>query len=93
MSLVQSTDVTEVYHSLPIINANESKYDDYVNILRTYEKWIAEIYVQAGLLDEIPHTDSPPVPEGPAAPGQINAHREDTNNDPVREMKIPFAGD
>ena len=64
-----------------------------MNILRTHEKWIAEIYVQAGLLDEIPHTDSPQVPEGPAAPGQINAHREDTNDDPVREMKIPFAGD
>ena len=79
--------------SLPIINANESKYDDCVNILRTYEKWIAEIYVQAGLLDEIPHTDNPPVPEGPAAPGQTNAHRQDTNNDPMREMKIPFAGD
>ena len=79
--------------SLPIVNANESKYDDYVNILRTYEKWIAEIYVQAWLLDEIPHTDSPPVPEGPAAPGQTNAHRQDTNDDPMREMKIPFAGD
>ena len=70
--------------SLPIINANESKYDDCVNILRTYEKWIAEIYVQAGLLDEIPHTDSPPVPEGPAAPGQTNAHRQDTNDEPMR---------
>ena len=49
--------------------------------------------VQAGLLDEIPHTDNPPVPEGPAEPGQTNAHRQDTNDDPVREMKIPFAGD
>ena len=79
--------------SLPIINANESKYDDCVNILRTYEKWIAEIYVQAGLLDEIPHTDNPPVPEGPAAPGQTNAHRQDTNDDPMREMKTPFPGE
>ena len=79
--------------SLPIINANESKYDACVNILRTYEKWIAEIYVQARLLDEIPHTDNSPVPEGPAAAGQTNAHRQDTNDDPMRDMKIPFAGD
>ena len=78
---------------MPIINATESKHDDCVNILRSYEKWIAEIYVQAGLLDEIPNSDSPPVPEGPAAPGQTNAHRQDTNDDPMREMKIPFAGD
>ena len=82
--------------SLPIINSNESKYDDCVNILRTYEtyeKWIAEIYVQAGLLHEIPHTDNPPVPEGRPAPGQTNAHRQDTIDDPMREMTIPFAGD
>lgn len=79
--------------SLPIINANESKYDDCVNILRTYEKWIAEIYVQAGLLDEMPHTDNPPIPEGPAAPGQTNAHQQDTQDDPMRDMKIAFAGD
>ena len=68
-------------------------YDDCGNILRTYEKWIAEIYVQDGLLDEIPHTDNSPVPEGPAAPGQTNAHRQDTNDDPMRDLKIPFAGD
>lgn len=78
---------------MPIINANEAKYDDCVKILRTYEKWIAEIYVKAGLLDKMPHTDNPPVPEGPAAPGQTNAYRQDTDYDPMRELKVSFAGD
>ena len=79
--------------SLPIINANEAKYEDCVNILKTYESWIAEIYVNAGLLDKMPEVNNPVIPEGPAAPGQTNAHREDTPNDPMREMKIPFGGD
>lgn len=79
--------------SLPIINANEANYADCVNILRQYEKWIAEIYVEARLLDEMPHVHHPTIPEGPAARGQTLAHREDTANDPMKEMKITFAGD
>lgn len=79
--------------SLPILNANEAKYEDCVHILRSYERWIAEIYVKAGLLDGIPQVENPPVPDGSAAPGQSNAHREDTPDDPMREMKIAFAGD
>ena len=79
--------------SLPIHNANEAKYEDCVQILRSYERWIAEIHVEAGLLDELPQVESPPVPEGPAAPGQPDAHRENNPDDPMREMKIPFAGD
>ena len=79
--------------SLPLLDANEAKYEDCVTILRSYEKWIAEIYVKAGLLDEVPRVDNPQVPEGPAAPGQTNAHQEDAHDDPMREMKIAFAGD
>ena len=79
--------------SLPIINANEAKYEDCVTILRTYEKWIAKIYVKAGKLNKVPKVDNQPVPQGPAAPGQTDAHRQDTVDDPMREMKIVFAGD
>ncbi|CAB4016842.1 Hypothetical predicted protein [Paramuricea clavata] len=64
--------------SLPIINANEAKYEDCVSILRTYKKWIAEIYFKTGLLQEIPQVDNPPVPAGPAAPGQTHAHQQPT---------------
>ena len=79
--------------NLPIINANEAKYEDCVQILRTYEKWIAEIYVKAGLLEKIPDIENPPVPEGPATTGQTQAHCVDTPDDPMKEMQIAFAGD
>ena len=76
--------------SLPLLNANEATYEDCVSILRSYEQWISEIYVKA---DEVPHVDNPEVPEGLAAPGQTNAHKEDTPADPMREIKIVFADD
>lgn len=79
--------------SMPIINANEAKYEDCVSILRTYEKWISEIYVQAGVLQEMPPVSNPPMPGGPAAPGQTHAHQAATLNDPMRDVKIAFAGD
>lgn len=79
--------------SMPIINANEAKYEDCVTILRTYEKWIAEVYVEAGMLQEMPQTDNPPLPDNHAAPGQTDAHQPDTADDPMREMKIAFGGD
>ena len=79
--------------SMSIINGNEANYSDCVQILRTYETWIAEIYEQAGLLQATPNIDNPLIPVGPAAPGQINAHTNFTENDPMQEIKIIFAGD
>ena len=45
-----------------------------------------------GRLAEIPEVENPPVPDGPAAPGQPDTHKEDTPDDPMCEMMIAFAG-
>jgi hypothetical protein len=34
--------------------------------------------VKAGLLDKMPQVNNAIIPEGPAASGQTNAHKEDT---------------
>ena len=79
--------------SMPIINANEASYADCVKILRIYESWISEIYQRAGLLPDIPPTANPPVPEGPALPGQTHSFKVFSEGDVMKNMKIVFAGD
>ena len=80
--------------SCPIINANENNYADCVTILRAYEKWIFEIYNEAGLIQNPPLCLNPDIPtDPPARPDQPGAHVPPTADDPMRDMKIPFAGD
>lgn len=79
--------------SMPIINANEASYADCVVILRCYEKWIATLYHKAGILNQLPQPQNPPIPDRLPEPGQRKAHTNFTENDPMKEMKISFAGD
>lgn len=79
--------------SMPIMDANENKYGDCVKILRTYEDWIAELYSKAGLLQNLPNREHPPLPEEPASVGQTQSHTLFTEGDVMKEMKIPFSGD
>lgn len=84
---------SSVIISLPIIDANEVKYDDCVKILRTYENWIFEIYKKSGRINER-EVENPIFPKDDASrPDQPGAHFQSSEDDPMREMKIPFAGD
>ena len=81
--------------SLPIIDANEIKYNDCVKILRTYESWVYEIFHRAGLIQQRPILQNPPpMPaDEPSNPDQPGAHVPPTVDDPMRDTTIPFAGD
>ena len=81
--------------SLSILKRNEYNYHDCVLILRTFEKWIFEIYQKAGLINEYPCMfQNPNLPDPPVCnPGQPGAHVLSTSNDPMYFMKIPFAED
>ena len=61
---------------MPIIDANESVYQDDVKILNHYGKWTVEIFQKAGLLKDTPEVaENPAIAEGAEArPGQPGAH-------------------
>lgn len=81
---------------MPILDANENNYKDVVFILRTYESWIREHYTEAGILGmgQIQQPLDPAAPNHQVAePGQPGAHLPPTDDDPMKNMKIPFSGD
>ena len=83
------------FATLPIIDADERRYQDCVLILRTYEKWIWELFSKAGIVTgEIPDINvNEELLSETAAPGQPRAQVVFTKDDPMKENKIMFAGD
>ena len=74
---------------LPTLDFNENLYPDCVGILRQYEKWIFEIYKEAGHLDGVDfNPENPELPENLVTPpDQPGAHI------PSEGIKVPFSGD
>ena len=81
--------------TMPIIDAGESKYQDCVKILRTYEKWIWQLHRKAGIVtEEMPDIDSSDFPpDQHADPGQPFGQIIFSDDDPMKSNKIVFAGD
>lgn len=62
---------------MPIIDADEAKCQDCVKILPTYEG-------KAGLLEQLPSTQDPPTPDGPATPAETQVHALNDPKDPMK---------
>ena len=73
---------------MPIIDADEAKYQDCVQILRTYENWIWQLHRKAGLVsdEDVPNIDTTELPPNQHAdPGQPFAQVVFSENDPMKE--------
>ena len=80
--------------TLPVIDADEKKYQDCIKILRTYEYWIWELYHKAGLADAVPEIEvEVALSSNHARPGQPHAEVVHTKDDPMKANKIVFSGD
>ena len=85
--------------AMPVLFHNEKEYGEVVKILRTYERWIAEIYRKAGLvnadIDEQDMVELLCLVEGQSSlPDQPQAHQtQDDPNDPLKDIHVPFEGD
>ena len=81
---------------LPILNLNEMVYQDIVQILRVYEKWIYEINVKAGVVQAgLFPEDHPQLQNDNPLPDQPRGHlvNIDDDDDIMRGIRVPFGGD
>ena len=82
---------------LPILNADEKKYDDCVAILRAYENWIYKVYKKADSLNQVEglHLPSSSAQQQPATDPQVpsNSVRQVPSTDLLADVLVSFGGD
>eukprot|EP00794_Sanderia_malayensis_P016282 gene16282-17920_t len=85
--------------SMPVLPFSENDYSHVVQIMRTYERWIGEIYQISDLVEENIHEKDmmnfTQLLDGRTKhPDQPQAHTlRDDLRDPLRGISVPFGGD
>ena len=91
--------VKSIMCSMPVLFYSENEYAEVVQIMRTYERWIRDIYKKAGMLnEEIEDQDMADlldlVESQSSRPDQPQSHRVAADpQDPLRGITVPFGGD